>query len=230
MTLHVRQTTLALTAAAMVWAAAPAPAAGGMDQQLLDIQHQWARAMYQTPASGQDAAFTRLDAATESLARQYPGRAEPMIWEAISRSSHAKATGGLGALGMAKAARDLLLKAERIDPKALNGSVYTSLGALYGKVPGWPVGFGDKDKAERYLKQALAMNPEGIDPNYLYGDFLFGQGRYAEAEGALDRAMHAPKRPNRPLADQGRRQEIRALLSRVRAKLAAAGYGGVKEG
>jgi Tfp pilus assembly protein PilF len=45
-------------------------------------------------------------------------------------------------------------------------------GALYYQVPGWPIGFGDKDKANELLKKALALNPDGIDPNYFYGDFL----------------------------------------------------------
>jgi len=216
---------LALAAVLMSSAAVPTLARDDMDQALRAIEQQWDRAMYQTPASGKDAAFGRLDAAAASLAEQYPGRAEPLIWEAISLSSHAGVAGGLSALGMAKDARDLLLEAERMDADALDGSVYTSLGALYGKVPGWPVGFGDKAKAERYLKRALAINPSGIDPNYLYGDFLFDQGRYREAERVLDRASHAPPRPDRPLADEGRRQEVRALLDQVRAKLADAGQG-----
>jgi Tfp pilus assembly protein PilF len=131
---------------------------------------------------------------------------------------------------MAKQARDLLLQAERIDPKALDGSVYTSLGALYAKVPGWPIGFGDQKKAAAYFEKALAINPNGMDPNYLYGDFLFSQGRYRDSEQALERALHAPPRPNRPLADKGRKGEIEALLTQIHTKLADTGRAGVKGG
>ena len=49
-------------------------------------------------------------------------------------------------------------------------------GFPYYQVPGWPVGFGDDEKAEQLLKQALAINPTGIDPNFFYGDFLLDQG------------------------------------------------------
>ena len=35
----------------------------------------------------------------------------------------------------------------------------SSLGVLYYKVPGWPIGFGDKDKARDLLQKALAVNP-----------------------------------------------------------------------
>ena len=229
MNLHIRSLFSALTLAASL-AGTAAWADPGLDKSLLDVQHQWARVMYQVPAKDQAAAFAKLDQEAKSLADRYPNRAEPLIWEAISLSGHAKAEGGLKGLGMAKDARTLLLQAERIDPKALDGSVYSSLGGLYAKVPGWPLGFGDKSQAETYFKKALAINPSGMDPNYLYGDLLFDQDRYKEAEQVLERALHAPARPSRPLADQGRKREIQALLGEVRAKLADAGthksYGG----
>jgi tetratricopeptide (TPR) repeat protein len=208
---------LALAAALI---GAPAVAAdASMDQAVLGLQHQWEQATYQTPESARGAALTKLDNEAKTVAAHYPGRAEPLIWEAISLSSHAKVEGGLTGLGMAKQARDLLEQAAQIDPKALNGSAYSSLGALYAKVPGWPMGFGDKDKAEANFKKALAINPNGIDPNYLYADFLFDQQRYPEAKAALERAAQAPARPNRPLADQGRGREVGALMTQVRAKL-----------
>jgi tetratricopeptide (TPR) repeat protein len=214
-----------LTLAVACLGGTPAWADQTLDQAILGIQQQWAQVMYQTPEKAKGDAFTKLDGEAKAVAARYPGRAEPLIWEAISLSSHAGVEGGLTGLGMAKESRDLLLQAERIDPKALDGSVYTSLGALYAKVPGWPIGFGDKDKAEAYLKQALALNPNGMDPNYLYGDFLFAQGRYKESEQALEHALHAAPRPNRPLADKGRTREIETLLVQVRAKLADAGSG-----
>jgi len=46
----------------------------------------------------------------------------------------------------------------------LNGSVYNSLGSLYAKVPGWPLGFGDKKKAQAYFEKALAINRTGSTP------------------------------------------------------------------
>ncbi|MCY1454452.1 hypothetical protein D9M71_715190 [compost metagenome] len=86
-------------------------------------------------------------------------------------------------------------------------------------MPGWPVGFGDDERAEQLLKQALSLNPDGIDPNYFYGDFLLGEKRYAEAEKALEKALAALPRPGREVADAGRRQEAQALLDKARAKL-----------
>ena len=142
-------------------------------------------------------------------------RTDLLIWSAIVKSTWAGAKGGLGALGLVKEAKAKLEIAIKQDPKALEGSAYTSLGSLYYQVPGWPVGFGDDEKAEKLLKQALAINPTGIDPNFFYGDFLLDQGDKAQAKVYLDKALAAPARPGREVADEGRRMEIRERLAKL---------------
>jgi tetratricopeptide (TPR) repeat protein len=190
----------------------------GLAQAILEIQEQWAHINYEVPDGEKVAAYQALEKREAALEKQHPDRPEPKIWYGITLSSHAGAKGGLGALGLAKEARRELEAAERIDPGAMQGSAYTSLGTLYYKVPGWPIGFGDDDKAEAYLRKALQANPNGIDPNYFHGDYLYGKHRYQEAMQALEKALAAPPRPQRPLADKGRRQEIHALLDKVRAE------------
>ena len=69
------------------------------------------------------------------------------------------------------------------------------------------------------LKKALAINPNGIDPNYFYGDFLARQKRYREARAVLEKALAAADRPARASADAGRREEARQLLKAVQSKL-----------
>jgi tetratricopeptide (TPR) repeat protein len=199
--------------------AAPGHAGEALDQAIRQLQRAWAETRYQTPADQQDTAYERLEKAAEMTTAQFPGRAEPLIWQAIILSSHAGASGGLAALTQVRRARTLLEQAEALDPGALDGSVYTSLGSLYYQVPGWPLGYGDDDQAEAYLQKALALNPDGIDPNYFYGDYLYQQARYAEAVDYLGRALAAPPRPGRELADQGRRAEAQSALERARARL-----------
>jgi tetratricopeptide (TPR) repeat protein len=208
---------LLLLAATAVCAAVADPA---FDAELLAIQQAWAKANYETPAGEARAqAFQSLEKRAEGFAKQHPGRAEALIWEGIVESSYAGAKGGLGALGLAKEARASLEAALKLDPGALDGSAYTSLGTLYAKVPGFPVGFGDEDKARKLLTRALEINPNGIDPNYFYAEFLFGQGEYDLALRHLERAAKAPPRPGRELADRGRQAEIAALTAKVKAKL-----------
>jgi tetratricopeptide (TPR) repeat protein len=198
---------------AAAWAQDDALAKG-----ILDIQHQWEHIHYQIPEDQQDAAFPPLEEQADALIKQYPARAEPLVWKAIVLSTHAGAKGGLSALSMVREARDLLEQAEKIDPNVLNGSIYTTLGSLYYQVPGWPLGYGDDKKAEVFLKKALAINPTGMDANYFYGDFLYRKGHYLEALSVLEKAMHAPDRVDRPLADEGRRKEIQAVIAKIKDK------------
>lgn len=206
---------LLMAGGVMLLNAAPARADAANDA-VGELQHAWAKAYYLVPEKQKETAFKELAAKAHQATLANPGRVEPMIWEAIILSSYAKFAGGLGALGMVKEARDLLLQAEKDKPDALNGSVYTSLGSLYYKVPGWPIGFGDTKKAREYLEKALKLNPDGIDPNYFYGEFLSEQGDYAKAAEYLHKALAAPARPGREDADQGRRTEVQQLLEKVK--------------
>lgn len=200
---------------------ASAPALADLDVDILTIEHQWAAAKYETTGTDQKQAMAEVIAEGRNMVEAYPDRAEPKIWLAIALSTDAGINGGLGALREVKEARQLLEKAEKIDPEALNGSIYTSLGSLYYQVPGWPIGFGSDDKAEVYLKKALAINPNGIDPNYFYGDFLLEKKEYEQSLVYLIRARQAPDRPDRPLADAGRRAEIDAKLAEARGEVQA---------
>ncbi|GGC94020.1 tetratricopeptide repeat protein [Halopseudomonas salina] len=198
---------LALTAS--FWGLALAAQAA----DITPLQERWAQIHYQTPAKEQPKAYSLLAEQARQLTRANPESAQAHIWQGIILSSWAGAEGGLGALGKAKEAKAELEQALSLEPEALQGSAYTSLGVLYYQVPGWPIGFGDDDKAGELLQKALALNPEGIDSNYFWADYLIDQKRYAEARIALLKAQAAPPRPGRELADQGRQQEIRALLN-----------------
>jgi tetratricopeptide (TPR) repeat protein len=199
--------------------AAPAPDPA-FDAELLSIQQAWAKVAYETPAGdARVQAFDALEKRAEAFTKSHPARAEALIWEGIIESSYAGAKGGLGALSLCREAKGNLEAALALDPNALDGSAYTSLGALYYKVPGFPLGFGNHDKAGQLLRKALALNPNGIDPNYFYADYLYGEDRYGEALQYLDRASKAPLRPGRESADKGRRAEIAALAAKVKAKL-----------
>ena len=203
----------------LLTAAASMAADTSFNEALLDIQHRWAVANYSTEGKAQKKAFATLLDDARALVECHPDRAEALVWQGIVASTYAGVKGPFGAMSLAKEARDVLTRAEQMDPSVLDGSVYTSLGTLYYKVPGGIIGFGDTELASAYLKKALATNPEGIDPNYFYGEFLFEQKEYAAARDALLRAQQAPARVDRPLADEGRRKEISALLQRVNEKM-----------
>jgi tetratricopeptide (TPR) repeat protein len=183
------------------------------------LQKAWAETNYNLKGKEQKTAFDNLVKQADQVVQHYPDSAEAFIWRGIIESSFAGAKGGLGALSLAKAAKADFEQALALNDTALEGSAYTSLGTLYFKVPGWPLGFGDHDKAETLLKKALTINPNGIDSNYFYGQYLYEERNYEMAEQYLSKAQHAPARAGRPLADKGRQLEIEEALKQVKYQL-----------
>ncbi len=183
------------------------------------LQTRWAEIKYQLAETQREKAFETLVAEAEKLRSANPGKPAYLIWEGIIRSTYAGAKGGLGALDQVKQAKKLFEQSISIAPDALAGSAYTSLGSLYYQVPGWPVGFGDDKKAREMLLKGLSYNPDGIDSNYFYGDFLLDQKQYAQAVTSLEKALQAPARPGRESADTGRKQEIESALAQAKKHL-----------
>jgi tetratricopeptide (TPR) repeat protein len=184
--------------------------------EVREIQSEWARLYYMDEFLKEN--YRELQALADQadlLAQDHPQNAEALVWDAIVLSTLAEKKGGFGALGLVKKARRKLEQAEAIDPQVLGGSVYASLGSLYSKVPGWPLGFGNDDKAEKYFKKALAINPQGLDINYFFAEYLVDQGNEELALEHIERALQAAPMADRPLADEGRRQQVLKLRAEL---------------
>jgi tetratricopeptide (TPR) repeat protein len=179
------------------------------------LQARWAEIKYGLPEPAQAAAFEALVREADAAVAAHPDDPRVLTWRGIVLSTWAGAKGGLGALSLCKRAKADFEAALAIDETALAGSAHTSLGSLYYQVPGWPVGFGDDKKAREHLQQGLRLNPDGIDSNYFWADYLHEEGDDAAAATALTRALAAPARPGRERADEGRRGEIRALQAQL---------------
>ena len=180
---------------------------------LLPLQNRWAEINYQLSGREQEQAFSQLIEQVDELLEHNPESAPLWIWSGIIKSTYAGAKGGLGALSLAKDSRKDLEKAMSLDAAALNGSAYATLGTLYFSVPGWPVGFGDDDKAEELLLEALRIAPDGIDNNYFYAEFKRKHKDYAVAREYYQKAHNAAPRPGRELADTGRQADIAKALA-----------------
>ncbi|MCZ8529546.1 hypothetical protein [Alteromonas sp. PRIM-21] len=206
-----------LVIAGLASAALITPVAASPDE-LLKLQQQWATVNYQLEGDAQLSAFSELIEQATKLVEQSENSAESLTWLAISQSSTASAKGGLGALDFAESAKENLERAIEKEESVLGGTALTVLAALYHKVPGWPVSFGSDKKAEKLFKRALEINPQGMDQNFFYAEYLFDDGEYEKAQAFLNRAQNAPEKANRPLADRKRREEIAALQARLDTK------------
>lgn len=185
-----------------------------MNQGIKKIQDDWADAKYKSKTKSEKiAGFEKCAEESLALQKDFPKKAEPIIWQGICLASQGELL-KISALSKVKAAKALFEEAASINDKALDGAVYTNLGVLYHRVPGWPIGFGNKKLAEENFEKAVAIAPKNIDANYFYALFLMDQERYDEAEIHLNAALVAPSR-NRPLADTKRKEEVKAALEKL---------------
>ncbi|MFT7130499.1 MAG: tetratricopeptide (TPR) repeat protein, partial [Gammaproteobacteria bacterium] len=73
--------------------------------------------------------------------------------------------------------------------------------------------------AERMLKKAIAIDPENIDNNYFYADYLLNTNQLELAEKYMDKASTAAPRADMLTADEGRLTAVRVALQKIRRKL-----------
>lgn len=209
--------TLSSAVAAILLANMPVASFAGVVEDVKSVNDGWAHIVYEVRGSStQTKALDALAKQAAVIVARNPGKAEPLLWQGIVTSEQANRANFLHKLGLATKARDIIARAYAINPRAANGGAAMSLGVLYFKVPGSPIGFGDDDKARKLLKEALALDPGGLDANYFYGDFLLDQGDAKGARSFLQKALRAPHDTARPVWDAGRRREVQALLAKAK--------------
>jgi tetratricopeptide (TPR) repeat protein len=212
-----KRLTLSSAVAAILLATMPVAVLAGVTEDVKSVNDGWAHIVYEVRGSStQTKALDALAKQAAVIVARNPGKAEPLLWQGIVTSEQANRANFLHKLGLATKARDIIARAYAINPRAANGGAAMSLGVLYFKVPGSPIGFGDDDKARKLLKEALALDPGGLDANYFYGDFLLDQGDAKGARSFLQKALRAPHDSARPVWDAGRRREVQALLAKAK--------------
>lgn len=200
-----------------VIACARPSAAQTMDAQLLAIEDRWAAIRYEMrDKTAKLKASQDLITDAAKVAAGFPGKAEPLVWHAMALLTEAEVRNNYSALGHAKEARRLLEQAEAIDATVLGGMIQTTLGMMYYEMPGWPLGFGDKSRAQDYLKRALDIDPAAKDNNYFFGDYLVTTGRGRDAVPFLAQAAAVPIRAGHERADKGRLADIQESLDKAR--------------
>jgi len=194
-------------------------AADGLSPEVRRLQTKWEAIKFGVPeGDDQTNQMNALGEEADVIATRLAGMPEALIWDGIITSERASMASTFYALGFAKRARDILEQAYNLDPARLDAGATTSLGVLYYRVPGFPIGFGDKAKARQLLEQAVKLAPNGLDAWYFYGDFLYTQNEFPKAAAAFQRALKIPVHPDRPLWDKNRRLVIEELLAKIESK------------
>jgi tetratricopeptide (TPR) repeat protein len=194
-------------------------AADTLSPEVRRLQTKWEAIKFGIPeGDDQTNQMNALGEDADAVAARFPDMPEALIWDGIITSERASMASTFYALGFAKRARDILEQAYNLDPARLDAGATTSLGVLYYRVPGFPIGFGDKAKARQLLEQAVKLAPNGLDAWYFYGDFLYTQNERPKAAEVLQHALKLPQHPDRPLWDKNRRLVIEELLAKIEAK------------
>jgi tetratricopeptide (TPR) repeat protein len=190
--------------------------AENLPDTLKKIESDWANIYYGLPKPKRHAAYLELLNKIDPLSRSYPDDAYVIYWQGLVKACAADYKNPLSALRTIHEVRDLLTRAVTINPAVMNGAGYAILGEIYDKVPGWPIGFGDDDKAKKMLEAALKISPDGMVSNYFYGDFLLSHDNEKAAELYFKKAMLAPIRPDQAYADtQFKKNKVESALQKM---------------
>lgn len=189
--------------------------ATAFEDELFSLKNRWEHTVTEMPANERESTLKALVGEAGQLAEQHGDDADVLVWQGIMLASYARERGGLGALGTAGDARDVLEHAIELDPLGSNGSAYVTLGALYDRAPGRPIGFGNSDTAERMFQRALEIRPDGIDVNYYYAAFLKEEGNEQAAREHAQRAVNGTARESRQASDEALRRDAQAMLSKL---------------
>lgn len=182
------------------------------------LQIEWDHANFEIVDQKQKAkALEALSEKARLAATANPADEAVQTWTGIILSTYA-GEAGISALSLVKEAKKYFEKAIALDPNGMHGSAYTSLGSLYYQVPGWPISFGDHTRAEEMLQKGLTIDPEGIDANYFYADFLVAQKDFKKAVTHYEKVLAAPAREGRNSADKGRKSQAQEALDKVKKK------------
>lgn len=188
------------------------------DDTVRAIESEWAFIYYNSRDNNKPGSYDKLLVKAGELSSRYPKASEPIFWQAVIMATAAEHQDGFTALQTVNQAKFLLEEAIKINPKTANGSAYVTLGTLYYMMPKWPIAFGDDDKAEELFKEALNINPNGIDANYFYGDFLLSKNKLKSAQQYLEKALAIPSRKEQLYADNQLKIEAKHLLINYKSR------------
>lgn len=178
-------------------------------------QKEWTYVKFQAPEGEK---LKQFEALLDKIQVNKPKVSDPNynLWQAVTLSSYAQLKGGLTGLKRAKEAKQLLETTLEDNGQVGDGLGHAVLGALFARVPGWPVGFGSKEKALWHLKTAYAISPKSMDVNYYYGDYLADEHEILAAKFHLNEALNAPaKAYSDPVYVEGRKAEIKKALEKI---------------
>lgn len=191
--------------------------------EINNIESQWAVIYYEQNIEQKRKAYPLLIKRIHKLSKKYPEAVEPMIWEALVIATNAEFENPFKALESIDIAKKILEQSIQLDPESLDGAAFVILGTIFYSTPGWPISFGDYNRAEELLKKGIEINPNSIDSNYFYASYLLLKNNVSEAQKFFKLALKAPNRPEQLYADEQLKKEVLIALKNSEQRMLTSG-------
>ncbi|RQW64491.1 hypothetical protein [Vibrio viridaestus] len=181
-----------------------------------EAQIRWAKCQYEMANQpAQEACFIHeIDFLSARSNKNMSDEMSVML--AVNYASLAGVYGGSKGLSLAREAKDRLEPIVQNTPNVLKGAALVTLGALYYRVPSWPISFGDDKKAGRYLAKAYDLDSKNLTTNYFYADYLVETGDKHRAIAILESVIVQQTSPESSVMVRGRINDIKELLSKIK--------------
>lgn len=173
-------------------------------------------------------AFTEAKEIGERMVAKYPGDADLAYWWSVNLSLWAKESGPIAAVrsGVADKIRNATESALSRGPSqhvessnpAMAG-VYQVLGRMHHLLPRIPflLPWPSKDLAEKYLRKAVALDPDNLANHLFLAEFYRDQDRPSAARRVLASVLHREPRPGQELEDRRNLWKMHNLEVALRA-------------
>ncbi len=113
--------------------------------------------------------ISRLEAAAahaDDAIELAPDIAEPYFWKGAAIGLQGQIRGVLNSLFMAQSLRDYAEMTLERDPG--HAEAHYMLGQLYRELPGWPISFGDRDRAVRHARLSIELHEEAYQAGRIH--------------------------------------------------------------
>ncbi|MFZ4503880.1 MAG: hypothetical protein ACOYM1_08010 [Methylovulum sp.] len=189
--------------------------AATLDDTINTFESAWASIYYRQDNTEKARDYEQLLLTIKKSYADYPQQPELIFFEALVTASRAEYLAPLAALDSIAYVRTILSQIITLKPSTMAGSAYVVLATLYHQAPAWPIAFGDDKKAEELFKAALTINPNSLDGNYYYGQFLVAKNAPKDAEFYFKQTVKIPLRPKQLLSDSQLRLAAQQALTQL---------------
>jgi tetratricopeptide (TPR) repeat protein len=156
-------------------------------------------------------------AVANKAVEKWPDRPAPRYWRAAARGMLTTCTNKVHALALVDEIKTDMKKLLTLDPNYQGAGAYRVLGRVYTQVP--EVLGGDRDKAEKYLRQAVNLAPWFLTNQLYLADLWYQQERFDEARNILVQVKSAGVRKGYEPEARQWKMEASKLLHRLDNKV-----------